>query len=303
MSAYLSSKEEGFDDVSEHAIAQAHTDISARLGQGIASILVTVAEARKTRDMFATALTLLRRPIKDVMAIGKRMTGKQRVDTVNNWWLEGRYGWRPFIYDVMDGYESSTTEARQRLTKLGQIPVWETSEKIVDASYGWNGLLTNVNREILCQGFVGLGQTGDFLAALSGGYRKWGGYDLVGAAWDLVPYSFVADWFCNVGAALGALQVYALLNERIGWTKYVRKCTSTLEHVVIEPGPLPWGYSTVQIVETYGDKADHVFFESWDRRVRTGFLPVLGARMDLDWKKVIDLAALLRGQWNRCRRG
>lgn len=302
LGAYLARKEAGFGGVSSNAISQAHTDVSADLAQGIASLLVTFGEAGKTRDMLLKAIDYLRRPMRDVWKIGRKMTGKQRVDKANEWWLEGRYGWRPFIYDVMSNIDAQQTEARSRLTKKGSIPVWESSERLAIATYGWNGLITKVWLDVLCQGVVSVGQTGDFRAGVLNGLRKFGAYDLVGAGWDLIPYSFVVDWFCNVGAAAGAMQAYALLDERVGWTTYTRKCTSSFVHEIISAGPIPYGYGTVQIVETYGSTADHFSYEEWNRVVRTDFMPVIGARNKLDFLKVVDAAALLKNLWNRFRK-
>lgn len=301
LASFLASREVGFGGITAHAISQAHTDVSAELAEGIASLLVTFSEANKTRDMILKALDYLRRPIRDVWRIGKHMTGQQRVDKANEWWLEGRYGWRPFIYDVMNIIDAHTTDARSRLTKKGQIPVWESSETFSVSTYSWSGLQTKLWQDILCQGYVRVGQTGDFRASLSDSLRKFGIFDVVGTVWDLVPYSFVVDWFCNVGAAAKALQAYVLLDERVGWTTYVRKCTSKLRHEIKVTGPLPYGYGTVQIIETYGEAADHYSYEEWTRVPRTDFTPVLGLRNELDFLKVVDSAALLRNLWKKFR--
>jgi hypothetical protein len=302
LAAYLNTKEVGFGGVSESAISQAHTDISAELAQGIASLLVTFGEGSKTRGMLLKALDNLRHPIRDVLKLKKKLTGKQRVNKVNELWLEGRYGWRPFIFDLKNILDAQITEATSRLTKKGKIPVWESDETILDTTYSWNGLQSKLWRTIKVQGWVGLGQTGDFRAGVMNPLRKFGLYDLVGTGWELIPYSFVVDWFINVGAAAGAMQAYALLDERVGWTTYHRKVTSTLRHEITVSGPVPYGAGTVTMVESYGNTADHYSLVEWNRLARTDFMPVIGARNRLDMLKVIDSAALLKNLWDKFRR-
>lgn len=287
----------------EHEKSVVMTELSARMTEGIASLLVSFAERDQTKNMLLKALNYLRRPLQDVLKIGKRMTTTQRVDKVNEWWLEGRYGWRPFIHDVIgvvDAQKASVTD--RRTVKTTRPSAKSSVPSATVTTYGWNGLLSTVTRDISFVGHYSFGQTADFRAGVIANFRKFGLYDLVGAGWDLVPYSFVVDWFINIGEVARAMQAYALLDERIGWIKYNGSLRSNLMHSIVIPGPIPYGSGTVQIIDSYGVGPHPHFMEtSWNRDVWTDFMPTVGLRNELDWLKVVDSAALLRNLWTKVR--
>lgn len=285
---------------SAHAEDVAHTELSAKLTAGVASILVTLAERDKTKNMILKGIKYLFRPIKDVWKIGKRMTPRERLNKVNEWWLEGRYGWRPFIYDVASQIEAHNKDVGERLTKKTNLPGWENPTEVTVQDIGWYGLKTRLTRRTAFVGWTACGQTGDFRAGTMGNFRKFGWYDLVGAGWDLVPYSFVVDWFCNIGEMARAMQAYLLLDERIGWTRYNWMVAEELKHSVLVPGPLTVGNSVYQIYSVIGEGSPTFHLRQWNRQVRLDFTPYFGTRMDLDWAKVVDLAALLRQAYERC---
>lgn len=292
------------DPLSDAEIAVFHTQLSAKLAEGIASTLVILAEADKTKSMLLKALMYLRRPLKDVLAIGRRMTPKQRLDKVNEWWLEGRYGWRPFVHDVMDVIEANGKVVSERRTIKDRVFTGEKSiHGAAVTSYSNGGLLSVVTRDYNLVYGLKVGQTADYRAGLSTTLRKWGVLDPVGAAWDLVPYSFVVDWFCNIGEMARAIEAYALIDERIGWTTVEARLSSSITHTIMNAGPVPSGFGSLQMIDTYGVGSHlHYTEESWNRVPVTNFIPSFGLRNLLDWAKVVDSAALLRQLFSRATR-
>lgn len=285
-----------------NAIAAAHTDLSAKLSEGVASLLVTFAELDKTKGMVLRALNYLRRPLHDVLRRYKRMSGRDRMNKVNEWWLEGRYGWRPFIYDVGCILDAAGRTVGDRLTAKTRLPVSNGETEWNDRLYTYWGIQSMVKRRASLVSYYDLGQTADFKAGVIAAFRKYGWYDLVGAGWDLVPYSFVADWFCNVGAAARAMQAYALIDERVGWTKANVRVVSEIEHTMLTPYVIDWGVSLSVVTDVYG-LGTHPHYEenAWDRVPVTTFLPTLGLRCNIDWLKVVDMAALLRNLLKKVR--
>lgn len=81
--------------------------------------------------------------------------------------------------------------------------------------------------------------------------RSLGLLDPVGVAWELVPYSFIADWFIPIGSYLDALSILPHLNIERAWqstlTKQVGSPTTT-----IYPYGCEWkkGYSFAQLEQT-----------------------------------------------------
>jgi hypothetical protein len=123
--------------------------------------------------------------------------------------------------------------------------------------------------------------------------RKFGIYDLAGTAWDLVPLSFVYDWFINIGDILRSLQTFALVDERVGWTTLVDSMLYTYTCRVDSPGPIEdqwWQvYVTEMLLPDWKES-----YEAKQRLVVTDFRPFIGLSANLDLAKITDLAALAK---------
>jgi hypothetical protein len=281
-----------------------HTEVSAKLTSGMAQILVEIMEFHKTKNMILKAVDYLRRPLKDVWRIGKRMTAQERIDTVNGWWLEGRYGWRPFIHGVADVVKAHKSTVGHRLTKKA----WKQSVEFEEVHFATAAKVYGVGTawNLICevQNVCRVGQTGDFLAGMMHNARVYGMYDLAGSGWEVVPYSFVMDWFINIGEAAKAMQAYLMLDERIGWTTFEKKATFTVNcPQLLSELPL-WGGSTIiRRGQVTGNASIELAKVSVTERIPVdNFLPVIGVRNDLDWAKVIDACALLRNAWNKFKK-
>lgn len=295
----------GMDPVSDSRSgdwAVAHTSLSADLNTGIASVLVSAAELPKTVKMINEALRLLRNPL--INAKNKlRLTRAQirtpegrkaMLEMAEQDWLEGRYGWRPFIYDVMSWVDAGKSKyAERRTVKTAVKKVAPDPKTFIIEQQRATGLpYVSKSATWTVNYIASAGQTADFGVNLSQFARTWGALDLVGTAWELVKFSFVLDWFLNLGDSLKALQVYALIDERIGWNKiqYEGRVVTTYTYPAI--GSYPDMY--------WIDKLVNVQREPTIERVRattrtavTSFLPHLGFKFDVDSAKTLDLLALL----------
>lgn len=287
-----------------------HTELSSRLSEGIASTLVTAAESAKTFRMIRKAVSLLRTPLEDAreeLKIARRLLLRQDwrgsfyrkkvLDRANDAWLEGRYGWRPFIYDVIGHVEATRKVATERRTVKDGFVVKQTN-RAVDlapiklALSGSEIRVTPVRNETYTR-YVSCGQTADYAGWVNPNLRKYGVYDLVGAAWDLVPLSFVYDWFVNIGDILRSLQTYALVDERVGWTTLKDTMLYNYTCRLDSAGPIQNEWWRITATQFYLPEWTETF-EAKQRFVVSDFKPFLGLRNELDPAKVLDLAALAK---------
>lgn len=298
-------------DPSSYEWAVKQTSLSADLNSGISSVLVSAAELPKTIKMINRAVTLLRHPFvdarKELRVTRTQMrtpAGRKAIlNRAESNWLEGRYGWRPFIYDVMSWVEAGKSKYSERRTVKDALGARKGSftEYLNATSTGIPPLTRK--REWTVDWVASCGQTADFGINLSQFARTWGALDVVGTAWDLVKLSFVIDWFLNLGDTLKALQVFALVDERIGWNKVqsVAQCKTS------------WTYPDLG---TYGDREVNYLLNlpqpptieriKLTKRIAvTSFLPILGASFNVDCAKTLDLLAILhqvvRGGESRSR--
>jgi len=200
----------------------------------------------------------------------------------NKWasaWLEGRYGWRTLSYDMQ-----SMAKAIEELDKRSQFykATSHTSDNqhVVETS-SWTHLdstlenTLDINVEVSYRGLC----VGKLKPPSFGG-------DLITTGWELVPFSFVIDWFFDIGLRLQALSSATLTGDySIGaGTKTTISGTSTTS-ILSSSGTGTYQYisnnATANMEATLVTRAPHP----------VGFLPSWNPR--LDSLKVVDLVSLL----------
>lgn len=185
----------------------------AKLGQGRFNAAVFIGELKPTIHMVAKRSNQLRTAMKnlqegnwkgfgEVLPKAEPPSRRQRAKARDSWgdvWLEYTYGWSPLVSDVygamsalQKGVSGSGTpvSARSGRGGIGRGRERGTSDsaanlaKPMAQSAVFSGTVSNPGARTLQE--LGLANP----AAL---------------AWELLPYSFVADWFLPIGDILAAL--------------------------------------------------------------------------------------------------
>lgn len=225
-----------------------------------------------------------------------------KMEDARKLWLEYRYGWTPLVHDIVDSMKAMyADDLRQELIQRERfIARGKASHKgvitgsAVNSSNWAFGNLTASNEAshdytVRCY----------ILYRYSGGrllrrLNDFGAFDVPKAIWEVVPWSFVIDWFVPIGDYLGALtpkvgvEVLASGYE----TSYTLKVKRTVTNWVSNPAsgdtawdqsPIPIGAAdTVEMTETV--RYPHLSFPTF---------PPLEAKLNL--KKMVDAVALFRG--------
>jgi len=141
--------------------------------------------------------------------------GKALVDS----WLEARFGWRPLINDMkaisdlLTGAESKYLRARCRVHLLPSVSRPYTFSDAVSHT----GTFTTE-------------YTADLVAA-AGAITNCAmpsiKVDPLLTVWELIPFSFVVDWFINVGVTLSALHTLSVLPNVVAYHSYVLDVAAT----------------------------------------------------------------------------
>lgn len=118
-------------------------------------------------------------------------------------WLQIQYGWKPLISDAYEACNAYSALADKPRTS--RLTVRKSrSEKVSRTDYYW---LTTGNyrasRQIIYEMTERLSTA-----------RSLGLVDPLSIAWELVPFSFVADWFIPIGSYLDALNTIPHLDGR-----------------------------------------------------------------------------------------
>lgn len=192
---------------------------------------VFIAELGKTSQMVvarATHLVFLIRALKagrfgdfyDGLRLEKRLTksqiaarvtyhrrnyGKNPLDTAANIWLESRYGWLPFMMEVQSAVMTCLDLSERDVSKMGYAKAKQSVERdtedpnyVFEVNPGHTGILTENVREDrrLIWRFEILPESVP---------ARFGLTNPLDVAWELLPLSFVADWFLPIGDYIKSL--------------------------------------------------------------------------------------------------
>lgn len=243
---YLGADKYPGDDPTNQAISR----LQSQLNQTSGNLMVTMAEADKTAAHLAHTATRLvsafrnlkrgrlgdfardlgmTTKVSEVRAYRnswrrKSVQGSDMRQFVANSWLEYSYGWKPLLQDfhaqaenlarVMTDYgyvvheakASARTGRKVYTEKYTEPNLYYASEKTVWVS---NRVSFTVRYRI---------QNGSQQVA-----NNFGLLNPLEVAWEVIPFSFVADWFLPVGDFLQSLTAYNGLEFSGGTKKFIRE--------------------------------------------------------------------------------
>lgn len=225
--------------------------------------LTFFAELHKTVRMFKDVVQKLRSAASSREAL--------------NAWLEGRYGWRILMYDIIDINKAlrNVDGGRTRFKKRNG-----ESEKLTSISYE-TVTFSSVEMVFKYVDTVNISYRGSVIADIKAPDVQ---LNLPITLWEIVPYSFVLDWVVNVGRWLEALSFLALTsNYAAAWgIKFDHTRTTTVQSITAQSG-----YSEAELDFAATSQCSYV--------VRTpSVIPTTPlVSVNIDAFKVMDLVALL----------
>lgn len=251
--------------------ATARSRLISKISRQKVNIAQNIGEYRQVQNMFlsntrrlADAYRALRRG--DIRGLQRhfkhktqrdfkrtgRLARDQLIRNPSSWWLELQYGWLPLVGDVYDGMTEFYRRVEQGVT----------IKEIAGASRKWDAYNPSVqhnqyifysratSRRAVCK--TGITYTVD--SARLANLQDWGVLNPLLLAWELMPYSFVVDWFVPVGDWLANVGYSMGLTFREGFESYLVQAESTR---VYKPGVPPPQYPNYRWVckgtDTFGE--------------------------------------------------
>lgn len=134
---------------------------------------------------------------------------------VSSQWLALQYGWKPLMSDVYGATEALAN--RQLVDYACRVASRKTEKSDLVSIYGigYHRYSERVKRETSYH--VALNYTPK--ESLLSSYNALGLTNPAEIAWELVPFSFVVDWFVPIGSWLG------ILDATVGWNYTSGTCT------------------------------------------------------------------------------
>lgn len=203
-------------NIAAKAAIKARNNVSPTIVQGLVSLAELHKTVRLVKDLAGTlaktGLAILRggnpAEIKNlVLGLRRDQRGSARdiVEGVSSRYLQYRYGTRILIMEVQGVLKALNPNRRtpMRATARGnesQTAI-STADKVLSNIYSGNSTFRFTSGQTISARAYVLYQA-DLSYQLA---RDFGLYDIPGSLWDIVPYSFVVDWFIPIQNWLQAL--------------------------------------------------------------------------------------------------
>lgn len=193
-------------------------------GEGRKTIHMLTDTARRLGNAY---LSFLRRRPKDAaryLGISEPSKG------LASHWLAYQYGWRPLLSDAAGLTELIGEYVDEKQQRPPRFTVTASAQFLRKLSYsGGSGsdigsTTVDYKGEVHCKAKAGLTLEVIWRESALAAQMGLGATDLVLTAWELVPFSFVFDWFIGVGQYLESASALQGLRVLDG---YVRRNTST----------------------------------------------------------------------------
>lgn len=163
---------------------------------------VTLAELGQTRRMLGG----LRNVFNFANASGFG-TGRD----LANGWLAWQYGWRQLqqdIFGILNESLNISFATIKKVTGSASVPVtYKGAGAPIYTTYNHAPSVNNTKGKAACRIVIELELPGFSLA-------RWTSLNPVSLAWELIPYSFVVDWFYNVGNFLRNAETAFIYSSR-----------------------------------------------------------------------------------------
>jgi hypothetical protein len=188
-------------------------------------IAVSLVEGRQTVNMIASAA-------RDIAGLRRRWLSKQPRRTRGNErrlhssWLEYRYGWMPLYYDAYGiAKHLSDLSTSQDTWPVRASATWDSD---VTTAQDWNGFLwkgkvfirTTHRYKSMVGGFITVDRRVDRELVRAGLTNP------LELAWEVLPYSFVVDWFIKVGDYVEGMTALTGVSAHHCWAS---SCTDRAE--------------------------------------------------------------------------
>lgn len=221
----VASDKPGWVDEVVAATSAAVTEAHANVSSNQISALASLAEGRKTVDSMVAltrkVLTIARKAKKlDYRYFRKELSFKE----LSNSYMELRYALRPMIIDaaqVCNALDESRLWKTVRSTARGYRTL--TSELSDTADLGASDYTWTRDRKVRTVTTIRAGVLSDTKLSVT---NVWGLDQPIEAMWEIVPFSFILDWFFTIGDTIAAWTPNVGVRELASWVSVHHVSTS-----------------------------------------------------------------------------
>lgn len=283
---------EGVGEAIDNAIARAVTSAHANASSTEFQSLVFAAEARKSVHAMSSILYRVLKIVKALRRLdGKYLKSQMSKKELQNRYMELRYAIRPLVYDARDIVNALGKTRRYdktRFTARGFERVRDGNSDTITLQ-PWSSWEHRVNRTIHLDVNIRAGILCDVDISPM---NIWGVDQPLETLWEITPFSFIIDWFINVGDTLAAWTPDSGVTQLASWVTVETNITQTNKSGSCT-NINPTGRDYIRNSFSWGGSKTAV-----TRRISRTINPPLSAyprvSLHLDALKLVDLGIILK---------
>lgn len=273
-----------------------------------ANLSVDFAEGRQTLAMLAKAVKVKQYVFEFARDIVKSRKyrkirpgptqGQRRLDYVNGKWLEYRYGWMPLVSSLYD-----LTDALRKERVSGPVVLKARSGRKAQLKYkdARAGNLGTVNTLLTIDQSQRSEYCGRFQLQPGYSFADFTSLNPALVAWELLPFSFIADWFLGIGQCLENWENYFLYRNAYQGGYLTRttkedRVVYTYEYASRAYTYFPDGSISNSGYFLWNDTQTSTIFQRYKQRYPLASLPTPNGprvKANLQPKQFMDIAALV----------
>lgn len=125
-------------------------------------------------------------------------------------WLELQYGWKPLLSDIYEAHKAFFDRTNVPRVQYARSSITTRGSKLNDAPLDYSAWSDTRKRSVIVK-----------LTEKHSAWQDMGLTDPASLAWEMLPFSFVADWFIPIGTYLEAR---SFVNGSIGEIAFTELC-------------------------------------------------------------------------------
>jgi len=247
----------------------------AKVQAGEAELLTIAAESGKTINYLNNRI----RSLAGMLIHFKRSALKLDIDAIADLWLEVRYAIRPLLYDIQNVSSALSKGSLDTVRTFRASDKDQNSSSHTYSSY-YSGTTFNVEYTVTNIDTYTAGVYTRLKYDLPE-VHTFGLLNFTQTAWELVPFSFIVDWFINVSAFLASINPNPIYEVETGFSTNKR-----LSYVV--------GTITATRSGKDPEQKNFSFVRQTYSRKETASPSLFNIDVELNVPKLVDLLALAR---------
>lgn len=237
----------------------------------------------------------VKRVIQDSYTLGN--TGHQTFTAISNLWVSYRYGLMPIVYSIEDALKALCSPENDR-EYLSTAQVTLSDVVFVDAvttstaNLAFSSVKTHIART--CSGSIRMKSYHRYTEGVKARLLANPFLSSISTLYEVIPYSFVLDWFYDIGGWLRGLQLGDIVAE--SWVNATERGHTTELRYFTDLVPRPFYKANFEYVPGLLHTGKNFYFRRWKGSL-TAVPPTLDWGLDR-WKRQLDTLAL---SWQRVR--